>query len=84
MWLGFVLYTHHNSLCVLWQDQQLNSLKSELSALQNKQQESDKQAQDLSQQIQQLRDQNALLKAQKGTVAGESQECCQFLVLILN
>ncbi len=45
---------------------QLNSLRNELSTLQNKHQEDDKRVQEMAQEVQLLKDQNALLKAQKG------------------
>lgn len=50
----------------LLQDMQLNSVKAELSELQQQHSIADQHQQDMKQQIQQLKDQNALLKAQKG------------------
>ena len=48
------------------QDQHLNSVKAELSALQATHSQSEKELDEMRHQIQQLKDQNSLLKAHKG------------------
>ena len=45
---------------------QINSMKAELTSSQTKHQDADRKLTDMTQQIQQLKDQNALLKAQRG------------------
>ena len=45
---------------------QINSMKAELTSSQTKHQDADRKLTEMTQQIQQLKDQNALLKAQRG------------------